>query len=47
MSPNGWVVNRRGGGGLITKKRLPNGGLIREGGKQRGNRDFTIKQQPD
>ena len=32
MSPNGvgGGVNRRGG--LITKKRLPKGGLIREGG---------------
>ena len=53
MSPNG--VGGRGGGvrkggRLITKKRLPNGGLIREGriNSEVGfNRDFTVKQQPD
>ena len=48
----GWGggVNRKGG--LITKKRLLNGGLIREEGggvnSEVGlNRDFTVKQQPD
>ena len=53
MSPNGvggGGVNRKGG--LITKKRLPNGGLIREEGggvnSEVGfNRDFAVKQQPD
>ena len=53
MSPNGVAggVNRKGG--LITKKRLLNGGLIREeggGGVNSAvgfNRDFTVKQQPD
>ena len=53
MSPKrggGGGVNRKGG--LITKKRLPNGGLIREeGGRGNSevgfNRDFIVKQQPD
>ena len=52
MSPNG--VGGKGGvrkgGSLITKKLLPNRGLIREGriNSEVGfNRDFTVKQQPD
>ena len=48
MSPNGWVVNRRGGG-LLQKNDFQTGGLLERGvNSEVGfNRDFTIKQQPD